>query len=136
MTPSRSVNSRSCAIPAALRLLGFGDSEHIVLENLQYDKTVMVDSHLNFSFELTAQAAKSVVIDYTIHFQTKQGTLNSKKVFKLQTLSMKPDVPVVIRKRHAFKANMTTRTLYAGNHKVEIQVNGTILTAFEFELKF
>jgi hypothetical protein len=39
-----------------------------------------------------------------------------------------------IKKRHFFRDNMTTRQLYAGLHKIEIQVNGTIMKEFSFEL--
>ncbi|NJN33847.1 MAG: DNA alkylation repair protein [Saprospiraceae bacterium] len=119
----------------ALALMGYGDSAHIRVENIQHDKTVKIGSALNFSFSLYAQTEKSLIVDYIVHFQNKQGKMSNKKVFKLRSFerlashSMMP-----INKRHTFKADMTTRQLYAGTHKIEIQVNGNVLIGFEFEL--
>ncbi len=119
----------------ALALLGYGDSVHIRLDNLQFDKMVKIGAQLNFSFALHAQVEKALMIDYLVHFQSKQGTMSNKKVFKLQSFEAVAAHSITpISKRHTFKADMTTRQLYAGTHKVEIQVNGTVLMAFEFEL--
>jgi 3-methyladenine DNA glycosylase AlkC len=119
----------------ALALLGYGNSAHIRLDNVQFDKTVKIGSQLNFSFSLYAQAEKALIVDYIVHFQSKQGIMRNKKIFKLQNLdTVVANSMTQIRKRHTFKADMTTRQLYAGTHKVEIQVNGSVLAAFEFEL--
>lgn len=60
--------------------------------------------------------------------------MSNKKVFKLQNLKTAENSTTIINKRHAFNADMSTRKLYSGLHKVEIQVNGSILAFFEFEL--
>ena len=119
----------------ALALLGYGNSAHIRLDNVQFDKTVKIGSQLNFSFSLHAQAEKALIVDYIVHFQSKQGLMRNKKIFKLQNMdTVVANSMTQISKRHTFKADMTTRQLYAGTHKVEIQVNGSVLAAFEFEL--
>ena len=41
---------------------------------------------------------------------------------------------VILDKKHHFKANMTTRKLYAGEHKVELQINGKIYASIKFDL--
>lgn len=119
----------------ALALLGFGDSQQVEISNLQFDKKVKIGEKLNFSFTLHSQVEKPLMIDYLVHFQSKQGTMSNKKVFKLQSINAKEDSTINISKRHTFKADMTTRQLYAGTHKIEIQVNGTVLASFEFELE-
>jgi 3-methyladenine DNA glycosylase AlkC len=118
----------------ALALLGFGTSEGIEINHLLYDKEVKIDDYLHFSFKINAKQAKNIIIDYIVYFQNKQGALSNKKVFKLQAFDIQSDQTIDISKRHFFKGDMTTRQLYAGKHRVEIQVNGTVLERFEFEL--
>lgn len=118
----------------ALTLLGVGDSEGIVVSHLVHDKSVNVGESLAFSFDVVSTYAKNVVIDYILHFQSKQGTLSNKKVFKLKAFDTEPNKTIELTKRHVFRANMTTRKLYAGVHRIDVQVNGHILAAFEFEL--
>ncbi len=119
----------------ALALLGFGDSQQVEINHLQFDDTVKIGEKLNFSFHLHAQAEKALMIDYVVHFQNKQGVMSNKKIFKLQSIDATADSKIHINKRHLFKADMTTRQLYTGTHKIEIQVNGMILAGFEFELE-
>lgn len=118
----------------ALALLGFGDSENITLSELSFDEKVKIGEALHFSFQLNSLASKALAIDYIVHFQSKQATLSNKKIHKLKVFSAIENTPIAVHKRHLFRANMTTRQLYAGTHKVEIQVNGTVLVGFHFEL--
>lgn len=120
--------------PEALALLGFGDSKHIVLSDLQFNTSIKLNEYLNFSFVLYTATTKTLAVDYILRFQNKQGQLGSKKVFKLQTFLLQENTNIMLNKRHLFRANMTTRTFYGGVHKVEIQVNGTILGTFQFDL--
>ena len=41
---------------------------------------------------------------------------------------------IEIRKRHMLQPKMTTRTLYAGAHYLELQINGQSLGKKKFEL--
>ena len=118
----------------AIMLLGFGDSEGISMSDLTYNNAVKIGDYLAFSFNIHSIQTKNLVIDYILHFQSKQGTLTNKKVFKLQTFDMTAHKTVGLSKRHFFKSNMTTRKLYAGLHKIEIQINGVIMGVFQFEL--
>ena len=85
---------------------------------------VLVGEALLFDFKLEAKEDTKLMIDYIIHFRTKSGTL-SPKVHKLKKVSLKKGESLTLQKKHPFKANMTTRTLYEGEHKVELQINGT-----------
>ncbi len=118
----------------ALSLLGFGNSDNILISDLAYDNSVKIGAVLSFSFTITAQETKNVVIDYIVYFQSKQGKLSNKKVFKLKFFDILPNVPTVITKNHFFRSGMTTRQLYKGLHKLEIQINGAVLAVFEFDL--
>jgi 3-methyladenine DNA glycosylase AlkC len=120
--------------PEALKLLGIGNSEGITLSELTFEKEVEIGNALSFSFNLITTNQKNVIVDYIVHFQSKLGTLTNKKVFKLQTFEMAANELYCISKRHFFKANMTTRQLYAGLHKIEIQVNGKVFSSFSFDL--
>jgi len=73
-------------------------------------------------------------VDYLIHFKTKSGSL-SPKVYKLKKLTLKKEEIVTLKKKHPFKANMSTRTLYEGEHTVDIQINGRVYTRDTFMLK-
>lgn len=118
----------------ALALMGFGDSCNLSLSQLQFDEKVKIGEALSFSFMINSLETKDLAIDYILHFQSKQGTLSNKKVHKLKAFLAVQQRDTEVRKRHIFRPNMTTRQLYAGTHKVEIQINGTILADFCFEL--
>lgn len=120
----------------ALALMGFGDSQQLTVLNLQFEEKTRIGEALSFSFSLHSAEAKEVAIDYIVYFQSKNGTLSNKKVHKLKTFSLPENATIAVEKRHPFRANMTTRPLYAGTHKIEIQVNGAILADFSFELSY
>lgn len=120
--------------PQALALLGFGNATGLTLTDLQFNTSVRMDEALSFSFSITTQISKPLVLDYIVYFQSKQGTLSNKKTYKLQSVTLAEAETLHVQKTHLFRRNMTTRTLYAGEHRIAIQVNGRILGSFSFEL--
>ena len=74
------------------------------------------------------------MLDYVLHFNTKSGK-TSPKVHKIKKLNLSKGESIEIRKKHLFKANMTTRKLYAGRHEVELQINGKRYHVGVFNLK-
>lgn len=90
---------------------------------------------LEFHFWLRSPKAARVVIDYQIEFQNKKGCMDSRKVFKLKALALPPNEKVVLRKSHPLRAQMTTRTLYPGAHRLSIQINGTRQLVEDFVLE-
>jgi 3-methyladenine DNA glycosylase AlkC len=119
----------------ALAFLGHSGSGGIELSDLQYIKLVEIGSFQCFSFKLKSETSLTVVVDYILYMQNKQGKMNSKKVFKLKTQELQTNKLIHFSKNHLFKADMSTRQLYPGEHRIEIQVNGTIMDGFYFELK-
>jgi len=119
----------------ALSLLGYKKYPPIKVKKV-FLKTplVKVGEALEFDVVIEAFEATSLMVDYVIHFCTKKGTL-SPKVHKLKKCHITKSEERVLSKRHPFKANMTTRKLYAGEHLLEVQINGTIVHTEHFTLR-
>ncbi len=118
----------------ALILLGYRKSPFIKINAFMLDKDqVPIGEALVFSFEIEAKEDEHLMVDYVIHFCTKAGKL-SPKVHKIKKFSLSQGDSIKLEKKHHFKANMTTRKLYAGEHKVELQINGRIYASVNFEL--
>ena len=118
----------------ALAYLGYTPDISLNIKKLEFEKTLKIGDSLYFSFELEVESDFDAVIDYIVHFQNKSGKMNSKKVFKLKKQKLISKSANIISKKHFFKADMSTKKLYPGLHKIEIQINGKIIDGFEFEL--
>jgi len=118
----------------ALAFLGYKSQVSFeVIEFALFDERVCVGESLGFSVSIEAKEELALMVDYIVHYQTKSGTLSS-KVHKLKKVTLKKDEVLALHKKHLFKANMTTRTLYNGEHKVELQINGKSCGVRCFEL--
>lgn len=119
---------------AALSLLGFDKNVNIKVGHftLENEKVIIGDS-LNLSLEIEAKEESKLMVDYIIHFRTKSGSSNP-KVYKFKKLNLQKNQNIHLKKKHPFKANMTTRTLYEGEHKIELQINGKIYKSTIFTL--
>jgi len=118
----------------ALLFLGFCANPKIEVKNFNLKKSeVIVGEAVEFDFEIVGKKDERLIVDYILHFQTKSGKLNP-KVHKIKKLSIKSKESIKIVKKHPFKANMTTRKLYTGMHKIELQINGKSYGSLEFHL--
>ncbi len=118
----------------ALALLGYKRDPKIVLSDLKlHQDEVQLGETLIFDFEIEAKEDCDLLVDYIIHFKTKSGK-TSPKVHKIKKLSLKAGDSIKISKKHPFKANMSTRKLYLGEHKIELQINGVCYAANTFVL--
>jgi 3-methyladenine DNA glycosylase AlkC len=122
--------------PAALRLLDIG-SARVTLHDLRVEPDpVCLGDTLHFAFRLHSEAdtPQHLVIDYVLHFVRANGSTGP-KVFKLMTRTLEGGASLDVRKKHSFKP-ITTRRYYAGQHRLEIQVNGQVVgtTTFTLEL--
>ena len=119
----------------ALGMLGYVKNPPIELKSvILKTASVAVGEALEFEVEIVALDDTMLMVDYVIHFCTKKGTL-SPKVHKLKKITLKKGACSVLKKRHPFRANMTTRTLYAGEHVLELQINGMVVHSENFELR-
>ena len=119
----------------ALAQLGYEKNPAITVESVTLKSdTVQVGKALEFEVALVAQDDAMLIVDYVMHFRTKAGAL-SPKVHKLKKLTLQKGQTITLKKKHSFKANMSTRTLYEGEHVLEVQINGNIVYNTSFELK-
>ncbi len=118
----------------ALALLGYAQKPDIeVSDFVLQNEVVSVGESLIFDFKLAAKEDIKLMIDYIIHFRTKADRLSS-KVHKFKKITLKKGESLTLQKKHPFKANMTTRTFYEGEHKVTLQINGTPYASSTFIL--
>jgi len=118
----------------ALVLLGYAKHPDIVVEKLKLlSSSVKVGEALIFELMIEAKEDVKLMVDYIIYFRTKLETL-SPKVYKLKKIVLKKGEQVILKKKHPFRANMSTRKLYEGEHCIRIQINGTIYCISNFSL--
>lgn len=118
----------------ALTLLGHGSTK-VTLEAFSIDTPkVKVGEALEFSFSLisTDKTPQDFIVDYIVHFKKANGS-HAPKVHKLTMKRLQPKEVLIITKKHPLRV-MTTRTLYPGEHKVTVQVNGRIFETHTFLL--
>ncbi len=121
--------------PAALGLIGVVYDTNVSMVDFHIqDNRLTLGESLTFALSLKASADETLIIDYVIWFQNKRAQMRSRKVYKLKELLVRKDQVVHVQKSHPLRANMTTRSLYRGEHKIEIQVNGQILAELPFWL--
>lgn len=110
----------------ALALLGHGSTK-VTLESFVIETPkVKIGEALQFSCVLvsTDKTPQDFVVDYIIDFKKANGS-HTQKVHKLKVVRLAPKETVTLQKKHPLRI-MTTRTLYPGEHKVTLQVNGKV----------
>ena len=121
--------------PGALRLQGYDPDSKILVTELQLSSTeIKVGEALAFSFKVQSQEERpcSLMIDYVIYYMKANGRLKP-KVFKAFKKSLAPGEIIVVKKERSFK-KINTRPYYAGQHALEIQINGKRYAWVEFNL--
>lgn len=118
----------------ALAALGHGDAADLSISGLDAPGSASVGGALPFRFVLTNHGSTpiSAVVDYRVHHAGARGA-RAPKVFKLSTVKIPAGGSVTIEKKHSLKV-VTTRKLYPGPHRLDIQVNGAVLAGLDFEL--
>ncbi len=115
-------------------LLGYSEQLEIDFSGLKIlNPTVNMGDYLEFEFELYAHKHENFVLDFVIHFMKSNGKL-APKVFKLKNLKMIAGDKITIAKSQIFKP-ISTRKYYAGEHKLEILLNGNSYGTLDFILK-
>lgn len=122
--------------PAIFGLLGYTENPKVDFQAMEVSPPeILLGEAIEFSFKLqsTNVILQTVVIDYVIHHMKANGK-TAPKVFKFRTLEIGPGETVKLKKKHAIKP-ITTRTYYAGEHAVEILINGRTLCCASFKLR-
>ncbi|MDX2471238.1 MAG: DNA alkylation repair protein [SAR324 cluster bacterium] len=118
-----------------LQLLGFSDQAQI--SDLKFEiltPEVTLGNSLEISIKFTSDTTQKLVIDYAIHFLKANGK-QKPKVFKWSVKKLKPEARVNLQKKITLK-QLSTRTLYSGQHRVEILINGDSSITKGFTLNF
>ncbi len=120
---------------AALKFLGFRPDPRIEIHDFKLQpQTVRAGAALEFSFGITAARNESLLVDYVIDFVKANGQ-HAPKVHKIKQIDLKKGETTEVRKRHPFRANATTFTLYPGVHRLTLQINGKQFETLEFTLR-
>ena len=120
----------------ALQLLGYNSFPDISLNHFTlYTPEIFVGEAAHFSFELGNNSAEpeNFMIDYLVHFVGKNGKLLPPKAFKIKKISLNGGEKISLSKKHPLRI-MTTKKLYSGVHKIDLQINGKIFEGGEFLL--
>ena len=114
--------------------MAYSSTPNIEVHNFQIESVELrIGESLTFSFEIKAKKDEALMVDYVLYFQTKTGKL-SPKVHKIKKFNIQKNKPVNISKKHPFRVNMTTRKLYAGEHRLVLQINGQTYGEVAFDL--
>ncbi|MGP3980117.1 DNA alkylation repair protein [Streptomyces sp. KR80] len=120
----------------ALAIFGATGGEHVRVPRLRITpQSVTIGDTLVISFDIenTDDRLHSIAVDYVVHHVRKNGR-SIPKVFKLTTLDLAPGEQRTLEKTHAIK-EVQTRRYYAGEHLVDIQVNGLVRATERFDLR-
>ena len=117
-----------------LQLFGYVAPELLPVVIEVQTPVVEFGTALQFSLTMRSNVShkQSLMIDYVIHHQKANGTTTA-KVFKWRSRSLAANGSLTLTRRHAIK-KITTRTYYAGLHKVEVMVNGRSVGSGDFQL--
>jgi len=121
--------------PGALGILGFTTQADVEVTDFQITPAVVtMGDHIGLAATIgsRSKASQRLVIDFVIQHVTKSGA-TSPKVFKWTTLELAPNETVTLRKKRLIQM-ASTRTYYAGEHRVELQIAGTIAAAAAFHI--
>lgn len=118
----------------ALANFGFGALTDVTATLTLADNKIDFPGDLSFEVRLTntSEQKRTVLLDYAIHHQKKDGSLTP-KVFKGKSMVLGPGETVTIQKRHALRP-ITTRVYHPGLHRLEILLNGTSVATGDFHL--
>lgn len=128
--------------PRALAALGFRADAPVRLASLTLEDTRLAPGErLDFTLTLEADDDQEdregqgwpVLVDYIIAFH-RPGATPARRVMKLGRGRVSPGDPLTLAKRYRLPKDATTLRLHPGPHRLEIQVNGTVLGGADFEV--
>jgi 3-methyladenine DNA glycosylase AlkC len=120
---------------AALEILGYGPAKQLRVNDISITPAARIGETVSIAFSLTNhdKRAQHVMVDIRIHYVKSNGS-TSPKVFKMKAAYLEPDATLRLRKRISV-AQMTTRTHYPGEHRVEAILNGSTQAIGKFDLR-
>ena len=122
--------------PQALRLLGYGKRPAVSVEGVRIEpRRVKLGGRVvvRFGLRSASQRRQDLLVDLTVHFVKSNGR-SAPKVFKLKRLTLQAGGTAELAGKVSL-APMTTRQHYAGQHRVEVIVNGVAYPVGEFAVR-
>lgn len=121
--------------PAALRVLGFTTRPRVEATFRASAATLRIGESLELELLLrsTGRRRQRLVVDYVVHYQRAGGKTGA-KVFKWRNIELPTGGEVRLSRKHAFVPR-SVRRLYAGEHRLEVQVAGRVLAALKIDLE-
>ncbi len=122
--------------PGAMTALGFATEAEVEVASFEVAPTSI---RLGDAIELaatvtsTAAATRRFVVDFVIHHVRGDGSTTS-KVFKWTTAELAPGESAAITKKRTI-ATASIRRYFAGEHRVDLQVAGTVVASAAFTLE-
>ena len=118
--------------PRAMIHLGYRPDVKITAPKITVPMQISMRDKVAVDVIFTPKDTAPLIVDYVIDFVKSNGT--APKAFKLKSLNAKADVPVAVSKTHFFDLTASTRRLYAGAHRIHLQINGRIIASQDFTL--
>ncbi|MBV5311799.1 MAG: DNA alkylation repair protein [Prolixibacteraceae bacterium] len=119
----------------ALMIFGFANPDQLTVSNLCTDKQKLkIGEYIYFSFTLSNSSERPQIVrlEYRIHYVKANGK-TSPKIFQISEGKFASGEHQIAKKQ-AF-TNFTTRTHFAGEHQLEIVVNGETKAGVKFSLE-
>lgn len=116
----------------ALLLLGYPTKPVFNLTGVRTNTQVRVDEDLIYECNIKSKVRQNLKIALRIYYLKANGS-HSVRVFVIKDLQTQSGDVLDIRKKISFRP-ITTRTMYPGEHHVEIVVNGNARGKKTFEL--
>lgn len=117
----------------AMAALGYRADAPVTAQIILAEPSVKMGDALAFEVVLNSEQDVPVLVDYRVDF-VRTGGKRAEKVFKLKVAEVRKDVPLKVKKSHRFKGDATTFTLYEGEHRIIVQVNGRDVVETSFDL--
>ncbi len=119
----------------ALAALGFTIDPDVAVDEFSVSPGVVgMGDHITLHADLrsTAPTPQRLVVDFVVHHVNASGGA-SPKVFKWTTVELAPRERRMLEKRRLIQ-QASTRTYWAGNHRVELQVAGAVVAETSFDI--
>ncbi len=113
------------AHPRALALMGFGGEANVDILNASVSPAQAKEGDvvtLSCTLRSRSDHTQTLLIDFVVHYIKANGS-SRPKVFKLTSCELAAGQQIQLSKRLSLAA-MTTRQHYAGEHQVELLING------------
>jgi hypothetical protein len=115
--------------------MGFGQQAQVQINDASISPARVQEGDsvtLSCSVHSLADTTQRLLIDFVVHYVKANGSTRP-KVFKLTACDLAAGGQITLRKRLSLAA-MTTRQHYAGEHRVELLINGEHVALGSFML--